>query len=165
MPSSQWVVRTEGSRPAVGFDFADAWHGGSSLLVDGSPDRPVTLDLYATRLPLGPDTVVELTHRAEAGHVTVELAVATAEPAAPGVAHPYTCLPVGIAGPGWATRTVRLTGLTGTVHSLGVRITGDGGPLRWHLGAPAVRRGAAATPSAPAALRVTDATAAGLRFA
>ncbi|ALC24983.1 endo-beta-N-acetylglucosaminidase [Streptomyces pristinaespiralis] len=164
MPSRQWVVRTTGSRPHVAFDFADAWHGGSSLLVDGSPDAPVTVDLYATRLPLGADTVVELTHRADAGRVTVELAVATAEPAAPGEPHPYTYLPVAAAEDGWTTRTVRLGGLSGTVHALGVRLTGDGGPVRWRLGALAVHDGGGQIPAAPFAPRITDATDEGMRF-
>ncbi|MFF8846566.1 endo-beta-N-acetylglucosaminidase [Streptomyces sp. NPDC015127] len=166
MPSRQWVVRTDGARPSVGFDFADAWHGGSSLRVEGALDAPATLDLYATRLPLAADTVVELTHRADAGEVTVELAVATAEPAGPGEPQPYTYLPLGTAGGGWTTRTVRLTGLTGTVHALGVRLTGSGGPVTWRLGALAVRAaGTVPRPAAPTALRVTDASAAGLRFA
>ena len=94
LPSRQWVVRTNGQRPSVAYDFADAWHGGSSLLVDGSLDAPTTVDLYATRLPLTADTVVELTHRADAGRVTVELAVAVAEPSGPG-APPSVHLPPG----------------------------------------------------------------------
>ncbi|MER6979516.1 endo-beta-N-acetylglucosaminidase, partial [Streptomyces carpinensis] len=120
LPSRRWVVRTDGQRPTVRFDFADAWRGGSSLLVDGALDRPAVLDLYATRLPIGPDTVVELTHRTDAGTVGIELAVATAEPGAAGAAPPYTYLPVpGGNGDGWRTSTVRLTGLSGTVHAIG----------------------------------------------
>ena len=107
-----WVVRTDGARPAVGLRLrrrlARRQQRRSS---HGALDSPTTLDLYATRLPLGDDTVVELTHRADAGQVTVELAVATAEPAGPGEPHPYTFLPVGSAGTGWTTTTVPLTGL------------------------------------------------------
>ncbi len=77
-------MRTDGQRPAVTFDFADAWRGGSSLLVAGALDAPTTLDLYATRLPLTAETVVELTYRTDAGAAAVELAVATAEPSAAG---------------------------------------------------------------------------------
>lgn len=165
MPSRQWVVRTEGTRPQVAFDFADAWRGGSSLLVDGSPDAPVTVDLYTTRLPLGPGSTLELTHRAESGTVTVEVAVATDEPAAPGTPHPYRYLPAGTAGSGWGTHTVRLGALSGTVHALGVRITGTGGPVRWRLGALAVHNGTAGGPAAPAALRITGAAGNGLRLA
>ncbi|MFF0300174.1 endo-beta-N-acetylglucosaminidase [Streptomyces sp. NPDC004562] len=164
LPSRRWVVRTDGQRPTVTFDFEDAWHGGSSVLVAGDLDRPAVLDLYATRLPLTRDTVVELTHRTDAGRVDVELAVATADPAAPGEAPPYTYHPVTTAD-GWTTTTVRLTGLTGTAHALGVRLTqAGGGPVRWRLGGIAVHD-AAPTPAAPSGLRVTAASGGDLRFA
>nr|BFD81358.1 hypothetical protein StreXyl84_07590 [Streptomyces sp. Xyl84] len=166
LPSRRWSVRTDGQRPAVSFDFADAWHGGSSVLVDGALDRPAVLDLYATRLPLGRNTVVELTHRADAGDVRVELAVATAEPDAAGAAPPYTYLPLPAAGgDGWRTTAVRLTGLSGTVHALGVRLTATGGgPVRWRLGALAVRE-KPVTPTAPHRVRVTAAAGGDLRLA
>ncbi|MGC9539016.1 endo-beta-N-acetylglucosaminidase [Streptomyces sp. UG1] len=164
LPSRRWVVHTDGRRPAVTFDFADAWHGGSSVLVAGEPDRPAVLELYATRLPVTADTVVELTHRTDAGGVQVELAVATAEPTAPGATPPYTYFPVTSAD-GWHTATVRLTGLTGTAHAIGVRLTAtDGGPVRWRLGGLAVRTGTR-TPAAPTGLRITAASGGDLRFA
>lgn len=164
LPSRRWVVHTDGQRPAVTFDFAAAWRGGSSVLVEGALDRPTVLDVYATRLPITADTVVELTHRADAGAVKVELAVATAEPATPGAAPPYTYYPV-TAGSGWQTTTVRLTGLTGTVRAIGVRLTGaDGGQVRWRLGGLAVRN-ASRTPAAPSGLRITAASGGDLRLA
>ncbi|MHA5048963.1 endo-beta-N-acetylglucosaminidase [Streptomyces sp. SD15] len=167
LPSRRWVVRTTGRRPSVSFDFAAAWRGGSSLLVDGALDAPTTLDLYATRLPLGADTVVELTHRTDAGSASVELAVATAEPSGAGAAPPYTYFPVSPSGDGWGTSTVRLSGLSGTVYALGVRLTASSGPVRWRLGALAVRDAVAnpANPDAPTDLRVTDADGGSLRFA
>ncbi|MFF3454951.1 endo-beta-N-acetylglucosaminidase [Streptomyces sp. NPDC002730] len=166
LPSRQWVVRTKGQRPSVAYDFADAWHGGSSLLVAGSLNAPTTVDLYATRLPLTADTVVELTHRADAGRVGVELAVAVAEPSGPGAPIPYTYLPVGTVGPGsgWTTSTVRLNSPPGTVRALGVRLTASGGPVKWRLGALAVRDKAAQSPAAPASLRITATTGGDLRF-
>ncbi|MCT7356036.1 endo-beta-N-acetylglucosaminidase, partial [Streptomyces sp. 15-116A] len=148
LPSRRWVVRTEGRRPGVGFDFADAWHGGSSVLVDGDPDAPVTVDLYATRLPITAGTVVEFTHRTDAGRVDVEPAVATADPENPGAAPPYTYLPVSGAG-GWRTVTVPLTGLSGTVHAIGVRLTASEGPVRRRLGRLAVRAAALSASAAP----------------
>ncbi|WP_330357466.1 endo-beta-N-acetylglucosaminidase [Streptomyces chartreusis] len=164
LPSRRWVVHTDGQRPAVTFDFAAAWRGGSSVLVDGALDRPTVLDVYAARLPVTADTVVELTHRADAGAVTVELAVATADPTTPGAAPPYTYYPV-TSGSGWQTTTVRLTGLTGTVRAIGVRLTSaDGGQVRWRLGGIAVRN-AAQTPAAPSALRITAASGGDLRLA
>ncbi len=164
LPSRRWVVHTDGQRPAVTFDFAAAWRGGSSVLVDGALDRPTVLDVYATRLPVTADTVVELTHRADAGTVKAELAVATAEPTTPGATPPYTYYPV-TSGSGWQTTTVRLTGLTGTVRAIGVRLTAAGtGQVRWRLGGIAVRN-APQTPAAPSGLRITGASGGDLRLA
>ncbi|MER5510457.1 endo-beta-N-acetylglucosaminidase [Streptomyces sp. NPDC002766] len=163
LPSRRWVVRTAGTRPAVSFDFADAWRGGSSVLVDGELDAPTTVELYATRLPVGVDTVVELTHRTDAGAVNVELAVALAEPDAPGATPPYTYLPVNSVN-GWQTVTVPLTGLSGTVHSIAVRLTATDGPVKWRLGGLAVRD-SVVTPEAPSDLRVTAASGGDLRLA
>ncbi|MGI5412989.1 endo-beta-N-acetylglucosaminidase [Streptomyces chartreusis] len=164
LPSRRWVVHTDGQRPAVTFDFAAAWRGGSSVLVDGALDRPAVLDVYATRLPVTADTVVELTHRADAGTVKAELAVATADPTTPGATPPYTYYPV-TSGSGWQTTTVRLTGLTGTVRAIGVRLTAAGtGQVRWRLGGIAVRN-APQTPAAPSGLRITAASGGDLRLA
>ncbi|MFE0514472.1 endo-beta-N-acetylglucosaminidase [Streptomyces sp. NPDC058964] len=175
LPSRRWVVRTAGERPTVTFDFADAWRGGSSVLVEGEPDQPAVLDLYATRLPISADTVVELTHRTDAGSVNVELAVATAEPSGAGATPPYTCLSVNPVSArrrgravnpvnGWQTSTVRLAGLSGTVHAIGVRLTATDGPVRWRLGGLAVRDGAR-PPAAPCGARITAASGGDLRFA
>ncbi|MFI9169027.1 endo-beta-N-acetylglucosaminidase [Streptomyces lincolnensis] len=165
LPSRRWVVRTQGKRPAVSFDFADAWRGGSSVLVEGELDAPTVVDVYATRLPLTGDTVVELTHRTDAGGVKVELAVATAEPGTPGGAPPYTCLPVDSAH-GWETVTVPLTGLSGSVHAIGVRLTATTeGPVTWRLGGLAVRGGARPTPASPHGFHVTAAAGGDLRLA
>ncbi|MFF9672214.1 endo-beta-N-acetylglucosaminidase [Streptomyces eurythermus] len=239
LPSRRWVVRTAGKRPTVAFDFADAWRGGSSVLVAGELDQPVVLDLYATRLPIAVNTVVDLTFRSESGGVNVELAVATAPPSGPGETPPYRYLAVNSVntraagqssaagagvnsghteggvnsgraedgvnsgqaeggvhsgqpedgvnsahteapgGPGnaharvnsvngWQTVTVPLTGLSGTVHALGIRLTPSDGPtpVRWRLGGLAVRpAGIPPAPAAPSAARVTAADDGDLRLA
>lgn len=164
LPSRRWVVHTDGQRPAVDFDFADAWCGGSSVLVEGELDEPAVVDVYATRLPVTVDTVVELTHRTDAGRVNIELAVAMAEPSGPGATPPYTYLPVNSVN-SWQTVSVPLTGLTGTAHTIGIRLTAtDGGPVRWRLGGLAVRN-APHTPGAPSGLRITAASGGDLRYA
>ncbi|MGW3462496.1 endo-beta-N-acetylglucosaminidase [Streptomyces olivaceoviridis] len=172
LPSRRWAVRTAGERPAVSFDFADAWRGGSSVLVAGELDQPAVVDLYATRLPIGVNTVVELTFRSDSGNVNVELAVATAAPSTPGATPPYTYLAVNSVNNGvrvrsvngWQTVTVPLTGLAGTVHALGVRLTATEGPVRWRLGGLAVRDTVTA-PAAPSGARVTAANGGDLRLA
>jgi endo-beta-N-acetylglucosaminidase D len=192
LPSRRWVVRTAGERPDVSFDFADAWRGGSSVLVDGELDQPVVVDLYATRLPVGVNTVAELTYRTDAGAVNIELAVATAEPGGAGTPPPYTFLPVNPGNRhlrarsvnGWRTVTLPLTppaftgtgtdadadagiatgARTRTLHALGVRLTATEGPVRWRLGGLAVRDDVRA-PAAPTAARVTAANGGDLRLA
>ncbi|MEV4440668.1 endo-beta-N-acetylglucosaminidase, partial [Streptomyces sp. NPDC049577] len=140
LPGRRWVVHTTGTRPAVGFDFADAWHGGGSLLVDGPLTGATTVELYAVRLPLSPSTVVELAHRTDPGSagVRVELAVALEEP------YRFHPVPAGVLPArgrrGWTTVTVRAGSLAHgrgghTIRALGVRLTAlDGRPVRWRLG-------------------------------
>ncbi|WP_223838086.1 endo-beta-N-acetylglucosaminidase [Streptomyces venezuelae] len=172
LPGRRWVVRTEGERPAVTLDFADAWRGGSSLLVEGRPTGPAEVGLHATRLPLSRNTVLELVHRTEAGPVAVEVGIACREPAAPGGAVPYTWLPVAAsgAGRGWRTSRVRPAALAGgTAYGLAVRLTGrDGRPVRWRLGMLAVhelRNGVSERPAAPAGLAVDASVRTGDRVA
>nr|WSY49806.1 endo-beta-N-acetylglucosaminidase [Streptomyces sp. NBC_00886] len=165
LPSRRWVVRTAGRRPTVTFDFADAWRGGSSVLVSGALDQPTTVDLYGSQLPIGGDTVVDLTFRTDTGGVNVELAVATAEPSTAGATPPYTYLPVN-SGNGWQTVTVPLAGLSGTLHAIGVRLTATDGPVNWRLGGLAVRdANASQPPTAPTNFLVTGAVGGDLRFA
>ncbi|CAM5414479.1 hypothetical protein SPURM210S_01216 [Streptomyces purpurascens] len=93
----------------------------------------------------------------------VELAVATADPDTPGATPPYTYVPVDPAGT-WGTSAVRLTGLSGTAHAIGVRLTpASGGAVRWRLGGLAVRT-TSRTPAAPSGLRVSAASGGDLRF-
>ncbi|MHB9857488.1 endo-beta-N-acetylglucosaminidase [Streptomyces sp. YIM S03343] len=173
LPSRRWAVRTAGTRPAVTFDFAAAWRGGSSVLVSGALDRAAVLDVYAVRLPVTADTVVELTYRTDAGEVNVELAVATDEPSGAGQAPPYTYPAVADTDSvnGWTTATVPLTGLTGTIHTLGVRLTATTtGPVQWRLGGIAVYdtpedgSGKPGTPGSPTAFAVTAASGGDLRL-
>ncbi|MFF4158557.1 endo-beta-N-acetylglucosaminidase [Streptomyces sp. NPDC001678] len=166
LPGRRWVIRTAGARPAVGFDFTDAWRGGSSLLIDAATGataataEPTTVELYASRLPLSPTTVAELAHRTDPGSaaVRVELAVALDEP------DRFTYLPVGTlpaGGSGWTTATLRLASLlhgraAATAHVLGIRLTApDGGDVRWRLGELALHDGPPVPPGPPDAPAVT----------
>ncbi|MEU5418041.1 endo-beta-N-acetylglucosaminidase [Streptomyces sp. NPDC020667] len=155
LPGRRWVVRTAGTRPTVGFDFSDAWRGGSSLLVEGAPTGPTTVELYAARLPRSRTTVVELAHRTDPGSaaVRVELAVSPH----PGSFHHLPAGTLRAGGRGWTTVRLRLGALPhGTVHALGIRLTApDGGTVRWRLGGLAVHDTAPPAPARPDRVRVT----------
>ncbi|MBC9712927.1 endo-beta-N-acetylglucosaminidase [Streptomyces sp. TRM66268-LWL] len=157
LPGRRWVVRTTGSRPAVTFDFADAWRGGSSVLVDGTLDAPVVLELHTTRLPLNAATVVRLAQRAVAGDVQVELGVALREPDKAGDPLTYSFLSAGTPDAPWSEATVRLSSLgTGTIHGLAVRLTGSGA-VQWRLGGLLVQDAEETVP-APSGLKVDRAS-------
>ncbi|MET9885859.1 endo-beta-N-acetylglucosaminidase [Streptomyces sp. NPDC006430] len=164
LPGRRWVVETTGRRPSVALDFGRAWRGGSSLLVTGGLTAPTAIGLHATRLPLTGSTVLELVHATEAGALTVEVGVATREPAVPGEPVPYTWLKTQAqrSGPGgWRTSRVALASLAGrTAYGLAVRITARGSrAVAWRLGAVSVRDDTARRrPASPSALTV-DASA------
>ncbi|WP_433545163.1 endo-beta-N-acetylglucosaminidase [Streptomyces sp. CA-294286] len=149
LPSRRWIVRTAGARPGVGFDFEAAWRGGSSLLVSGE-SVPVELDLFRTRMRVA-TAVVELVHRADAGGPRgVEVTVTGADG---GVRHLRTASVRTVNG--WTVSTARLP--RGSVHALGVRLTGGSGPTAWRLGALSVRSDSRpAAPDRPRRARVTD---------
>ncbi|MBT2481351.1 endo-beta-N-acetylglucosaminidase [Streptomyces sp. ISL-94] len=159
LPGRRWVVDTAGERPSVTLDFTRAWRGGSSLLVAGRLTAPATVGLHSTRLPLTRSTVLELVHATESGPVTVEVGVATREPATAGDPVPYTWLTARTLGPGpgWRTTRVGLSTLPGTTaYGLAVRITGRGKrAVAWRLGALSVRDDTPQRqPGAPSALTV-----------
>ncbi|MGP3691475.1 endo-beta-N-acetylglucosaminidase [Streptomyces sp. IBSNAI002] len=160
LPGRRWAVRTTGTRPSVKLDFADAWRGGSSVLVDGTLDEPVVIELHRTRLPLTAGTSVRLAQRAVSGAVRAELGVALHEPDGAGAPAAYSFLPAGTPGTGWSEATVRLSSLgTGTIHALAVRLTGPGA-VRWRLGGLLVQD-ADEQPAVPGALTVDAASADG----
>ncbi|KMO96416.1 endo-beta-N-acetylglucosaminidase [Streptomyces roseus] len=164
LPGRRWAVETTGARPSVTLDFARAWRGGSSLLVSGSLTAPAAVGLHCTRLPLTASAVLELVHATESGTVTVEVGVATREPAAPGEPVPYTWMkaPAKASAAGvWRTSRIALAALGGrTAYGIAVRITArGGGAVSWRLGAVSVREDTARRrPAAPGALTV-DASA------
>ncbi|MBC2876259.1 MULTISPECIES: endo-beta-N-acetylglucosaminidase [Streptomyces] len=158
LPGRRRVTAGPDPAPSVGYDFADAWHGGGSLLVAGPLPEPATVELYAARLPLSPSTIVELTYRTDAGSAPVRVEfVADAGDGRAGV------LAAGRAGPAWTTVTVRAGALLrgrarGTLRTLGVRLTAPGGgPVRWRLGRLAVRDGAPRPPGRPGRPEITAA--------
>ncbi|PWK75222.1 endo-beta-N-acetylglucosaminidase D [Streptomyces sp. CG 926] len=164
LPGRRWVVDTAGARPSVTLDFADAWRGGSSVLVEGTPTAPVIIGLHATRLPLTRGAVLELVHATGSSEpVAVEVGVALREPSGPGEPVPYTWLPARTRdiGQGWRTTRAGPAALAGgTAYGLAVRITAPGGrPVVWRVGALSVRDGTRTRRPAPPTAPVVDASA------
>ncbi|KOG47789.1 endo-beta-N-acetylglucosaminidase [Streptomyces virginiae] len=163
LPGRRWVVDTAGARPSVTLDFADAWRGGSSLLVEGALTAPVVIGLHSTRLPLTRGSVLELVHSPGPEPVAVEIGVAVREPSAPGEPVPYTWLPAGSreSGQGWRTARASLAPLAGrTAYGLAVRITAPGTkPVVWRIGALSVHDGPRSRRPAPPTAAVVDAAA------
>lgn len=100
LPSWQWWVDTEGTRPGVDFDYgptlmnksitgADlssdfepqgAWRGGSSLVVHGDITDSSTLRLFKTDLSVGADSTMELTYKkTSSDEVPMKLALVFAD--------------------------------------------------------------------------------------
>ncbi|MER6450207.1 endo-beta-N-acetylglucosaminidase [Streptomyces venezuelae] len=164
LPGRRWAVDTAGVRPSVTLDFADAWRGGSSLLVEGAPTAPVIIGLHSTRLPLTRGSVLELVHATgSAEPVAVELGVAVREPSGPGEPVPYTWLAgrTRHSGQGWRTTRAGLAALAGsTAYGLAVRITAPGKtPVVWRIGAVSVHDEPRTRRPAPPAAPVVDASA------
>ncbi|UQI46651.1 endo-beta-N-acetylglucosaminidase [Streptomyces sp. HU2014] len=164
LPGRRWVIRTTGARPTVGFDFADAWRGGGSLLVTGGLTAPAAVELFPARLPLSAATVMELAHRSDDGSAAVRVELALEVAAARGGPSRLVHLPAGTlraGGRGWTTAAVRVGRALreragGTILSLGVRLVApDGGTVRWRLGGLAVRDAAPAPPGRPGTPTVT----------
>ncbi|MFF8784568.1 hypothetical protein [Streptomyces sp. NPDC015125] len=104
---------------------------------------------------------LDLTHRLDpaSGPVTAEVAPALREAPAPGEPAPYCYLPAGTLTAGGGRRTTSLGPGSlgpGTVHALGVRLTGhEDTVVAWRPGALAVHEGAV-SPAAPSGPKVTD---------
>ncbi|MGW6984284.1 endo-beta-N-acetylglucosaminidase [Streptomyces sp. NPDC054932] len=163
LPGRRWAVDTAGERPSVTLDFADAWRGGSSLLVEGPLTAPAVIGLHSTRLALTRGSVLELVHATGAEPVAVEVGVAVREPSASGEPVPYTWLQAGSrdSGQGWRTTRAALASLAGrTAYGLAVRITARGKkPVVWRIGALSVHDGTRTRRPAPPTAPAVDASA------
>lgn len=100
LPSWQWWIDTEGTRPSVDFDYGPsdrrkdvhgapvsllyhqvgAWCGGSSLVVHGMMSKTTTLRLFKTRLAMTADTSMPITFRKSSkDHGTMKAALVFAD--------------------------------------------------------------------------------------
>ncbi|GAB3401053.1 endo-beta-N-acetylglucosaminidase [Flindersiella endophytica] len=146
LPTWRWIVR--GAALSVGYDYASAFRGGSSLRISGNLDQATTIPLYATRVKLTRSSRVELTVR---GQAPAQLVLRFADSPAQDVV-----VPLGSGGGEWTTRTAALDRHAGrTLTSIGVRFTGANPALDVRLGRLALLDSSSAgpAPSAPSRVR------------
>jgi hypothetical protein len=140
----------QGSPLSVGYDYAAAYRGGSSLRISGNLDQATTIPLYATRVQLTRSSRVELTLR---GQASAQLVLRFADAPERDVV-----VPLGSGASTWTTRTAGLARHAGrTLTSVGVRFTGTDPALDVRLGRLALVDSASASgvPSAPSRVRAT----------
>ncbi|EGE67353.1 endo-beta-N-acetylglucosaminidase [Cutibacterium acnes] len=171
LPSWQWWIDTEGTRPSVDFDYGPsdrrkdvhgapvsllyhqvgAWCGGSSLVVHGMMSKTTTLRLFKTRLAMTADTSMPITFRKSSkDHGTMKAALVFAD-------DPRRVVTVDVPGSGvkggWHTSTLRLGRFAGrTLTTLGLQFapTPD---YQMNVGAISVRDGSG-VPAAPSEVQL-----------
>ena len=166
LPSWQWWIDTEGTRPSVDFDYGPsdrrkdvhgapvslpyhqvgAWRGGSSLVVHGMMSKTTTLRLFKTRLAMTADTSMPITFRKSSkDHGTMKAALVFADD--PGRVVTVDVPGSGVKG-GWHTSTLRLGRFAGrTLTTLGLQFE-PAPDYQMNVGAISVRDGSG-VPAAP----------------
>ncbi|MFB7380742.1 discoidin domain-containing protein [Kitasatospora purpeofusca] len=154
-PTYHWLVESTGSKVTPSVDFADAYEGGSSLRLTGTPSAANTVRLYQSRLPVAADTKLSVVLKAPAAGPT-RLAAAVSFTDAPTT---FTTLDLGATtGTGWERRTLDLSAYAGrTIAQIGLRTTGTGSAYDLRIGQLAVYDGAVDAPAAPSGLTLLGA--------
>mgnify|MGYP002776641859 FL=1 len=171
LPSWQWWIDTEGTRPSVDFDYGPsdrrkdvhgapvsllyhqvgAWCGGSSLVVHGVMSKTTTLRLFKTRLAMTADTSMPITFRKSSkDHGTMKAALVFADD--PGRVVTVDVPGSGVKG-GWHTSTLRLGRFAGrTLTTLGLQFA-PAPDYQMNVGAISVRDGSG-VPAAPSEVQL-----------
>lgn len=171
LPSWQWWIDTEGTRPSVDFDYGPsdrrkdvhgapvsllyhqvgAWCGGSSLVVHGMMSKTTTLRLFKTRLAMTADTSMPITFRKSSkDHGTMKAALVFADD--PGRVVTVDVPGSGVKG-GWRTSTLRLGRFAGrTLTTLGLQFA-PAPDYQMNVGAISVRDGSG-VPAAPSEVQL-----------
>ncbi|WP_412541208.1 discoidin domain-containing protein [Longispora sp. K20-0274] len=155
LPTYRWLVSSTGSKLTPSLDFADAYNGGTSLLISGTLNATNTIRLYESQLPVSAATKLALTVKTPAAGAT-NLSAAVAFTDAPTT---FVTLPLGsTSGTGWETRVLDLSGYAGkAIAQLGLSASGSVANYSIRVGQLSVYD-ATTTPSAPTAVTVTGTT-------
>lgn len=157
-PTYRWIVQSSGTKLTPSIDFADAYEGGSSLLLSGRLDAANTVRLYQTQLPVSATTELSAVVKTPAaGPTRLSAAISfTDDPTS------FSVLDLGwTTGTGWESITLDLSPYAGrTIAQLALHVeapeTVDAYSVR--VGRLAVYDGAVDPVSAPSDLTVLGAT-------
>ncbi|MBB5350238.1 hypothetical protein HNR46_000462 [Haloferula luteola] len=152
LPDRRWAWSGTGAGGlTASLDEADAWHGGSSLKVEGGLTGEAELELFSCDLELPSDVHLELAFRGSGeGQASVALHFATGE---------VRLLPLSEGGEDWEVRRFDLTAeagrrLMGIALHLNSQESSSHWSLRW--GRLSLRAGEAPVPFAPSALMLEN---------
>ncbi|MBZ4319454.1 endo-beta-N-acetylglucosaminidase [Streptomyces huiliensis] len=108
LPTYRWIIRSDGPRLTPSLDFDDAYHGGTSLLLQGRIEdgKPNLLRLYQSELAVAPGTRISVTAKS-ATTDSVHLKAALALSDAP---DDFVLIDLGaVSSAGWQTLTADLS--------------------------------------------------------
>jgi endo-beta-N-acetylglucosaminidase D len=158
MPSWQWA-KTGSAPVTVGFDFDDAYYGGTSLKLAGSlsGSNEATVKLYQTKVAVTAATSLDVTFKAPAaGATSTALLLYFADD----LANPVPLALGAAPDAGWNTRTLSLAPYAGReLAIIGVRATAATAVPAYRLNIGKLRLYSGATPAVrPTASFATSAT-------
>ena len=134
LPTYTWIIDTEGTQKLeAGYDFADAYNGGSSIKLSGSIDGTNTVLLYATDVEITNGMTMSLTAKGDLANTSVFAYVGDGS-----VSSYEECEMVAGSletGDGWVTTSFDFSPLAGmTVYGLGVVVDGGVSDYQLNLG-------------------------------
>ena len=151
MPTWTWIVDSAGSKLSGGYDFEDAYNGGSSIKFSGSlsANRPNNIMLYSTKLAIRGDTKLSLTSKGDSG--CMKLVAYYGDSSTTSYENCQTKeYALNASSGGWTTSTVSLSELSGkTLYAIGLKIESstDVSGYQVNLGQLAITDSAAAAVS------------------
>lgn len=150
-PTYRWLVSSTGTKLTPSIDFADAYDGGSSLRLSGSPSAVNTVRLYQTQLPVASDTKLSVVVKTPPAGLKAAVSFTDAPST-------FTTLDLGSSsGSGWERRTLDLSAYAGkTIAQLGLQA--PAGSLDTRIGQLAVYDGSVDAPAAPSGVTVAGVT-------
>ena len=155
LPTWRWIRRGVDPILVPELDFSDAYDGGSCLRISGDLLTPMRLDLYKTRLPVGPQTRAQIAFKTGSAGTPSNLELGLAFFDGGGLT-PFTFLAAGAAATAdWNLVSFDLAAAAGqTIAVVALRFAAAGAVPGYEIkvGRLAVIDGAVEVPQAPSSL-------------